>query len=87
MNLEELKSNMAEYFNESDSKLGISVIADTADENSIDAYTALHGNPIEIASVLAYVMHQDEEFYRIIRSAVKTVEKMKSKDAEKSHNS
>lgn len=87
MNLEELKSTMASYFNEDDSRVGISVIAETGNDSEIEACTSLHGNPVILGAVLAYVMHEDEEFARIIRNAVTTLEKVKFEDVEKSHNS
>lgn len=87
MNLDDVKNTIASYCNEDESRLCISVITENEDSNSISAHTSLHGNPIEIGAVLAYVMHTDESFYRIIKNALRAVDKIKNQDAEKSHNS
>ena len=87
MNIEDIKNTLSEYFNEDDSRLGIAVIAENSDSDSKTVTTSLHGNSIEVGAVLAYVMHTDEDFYRIIKTTLKTVDKIKKQDAKESHNS
>lgn len=87
MNIDDIKNTLSEYFNEDDSRLGIAVIAENADSDSKTVTTSLHGNSIEVGAVLAYIMHTDEDFYRIVKTALKTVDKIKKQDAKESHNS
>lgn len=87
MNIDDIKNTLSEYFNEDDSRLGIAVIAENSDNDSKTVSTSLCGNPIEVEAVLAYIMHTDEDFYRIVKNALRTVDKIKKQDAKESHNS